>query len=226
MNPEGTDIEKVIGAPARAAAAVWRMCGSPRIWGDAWVWAGLTGAYTWWRRFAGRWAAMIGLGGAVVIVVTVVLAVVATREPADRSAEFGMEPTPTPTPGPDYLTEIEALPLAVTSLMDNGFVGDAFSHIARRVQFRDYAAAIGQAYQAEEGHLEAPPGREVWVFAFKGDVMLDIPGQPSVAYDNLTVVLDALTGDVLRAEAFYGDFESPLRAPVWLRVSTPTPAPE
>ena len=91
------------------------------------------------------------------------------------------------------------------------------------MQFRDYAAAIGQAFQAEEGHLEAPPDTEVWVFAFKGDVVLDIPGQPSLTFDNLTVVLDALTGDVLRAEAFYGDYESPLRAPVWLQPPTPTP---
>ena len=224
MNPEGPDIETIIGALARAAAAVWRVCGSPRIWGDAWVWARLTGAYAGWRGIAGRWAAPAAIAAAAIAVlaITIPVAVLTTRDGSERPPE----PTPVPTPGPDYMTEIEALPLAVTSLMDNGFVGDAFSHIARRVQFRDYAAAIGQAYQAEEGHLEAPPGREVWVFAFKGDVMLDIPGQPSVAYDNLTVVLDALTGDVLRAEAFYGDFDSPLRAPVWLRVSTPTPPPE
>ena len=224
MNPEGADIEKVIRALARAAAAAWRMSGSPRIWGDAWVWARLTGAYAGWRRIAGRWAAPAAIAAAVIalLAVTIPVAVLTTRDGRERPPE----PTPTPTPGPDYLTEIEALPLAVTSLTENGFVGDTFSHIARRVPFRDYAAAIGQAFAAEEGHMEAPPDLEVWVFAFKGDVVLDVPGQPSVAYDNLTVVLDALTGNVLRAEAFYGDFESPLRAPVWLRVSTPTPAPE
>ena len=197
------------------------MCGSPRIWGDVWVWARLTAAYAGWRRIAGRWAAPTAIAAAAtaVLAIAVPVAVLTTRD----GSELTPEPTPTPTPGPDYLTEIEALPLAVTSLRENGFAGDAFSHIARRVKFRDYAAAIGQAFAAEEGHMEASPDQEVWVFAFKGVVTLDVPGQPSVTYDNLTVVLDALTGDVLRAEAFYGDFESPLRAPVWLHLPTPTP---
>ena len=124
------------------------------------------------------------------------------------------------------MTEIEALPLAVTALRENGFEGGSFSHIARRVPFMDYATAIGQAFQAEQGHLEAPPELEVWVFGFRGNVRLDLPDEPSVFFDNLTVVLDALSGDVVRAEAFYGDFESPLRAPVWLRLPSPAPEPE
>ncbi|MCH7982803.1 MAG: hypothetical protein IIC28_02415, partial [Chloroflexi bacterium] len=44
-----------------------------------------------------------------------------------------------------------------------------------------------------------------------------------VKYDNLTVILDALTGHVYRVEAFYGEYESEARAPVWLSPPTPTP---
>jgi hypothetical protein len=44
-----------------------------------------------------------------------------------------------------------------------------------------------------------------------------------VKYDNLTVVLDAITGEIYRVEAFYGEYESEARAPVWLRPPTPTP---
>ena len=201
------------------------MCGSPRIWGDARAWSRLTAAYGGWRRIAGRWAAptAIGLGGVAAVALIAVIALATGGEGADLAAT----PTPTPTPRPPYLTEIEALPRAVQALRENGFVGESFFHIARRVPFLQYATAIGQAFHAEEGHLEVPTDREVWVFGFTGDVRLDLPdGQPVVYYDNLTVVLDALTGDVLRAEAFYGDFESPLRAPVWLLIPTPSPEPE
>ncbi|MBM3956524.1 MAG: hypothetical protein FJ313_00550 [Gemmatimonadetes bacterium] len=200
------------------------MSGSPRIWADAWVWARLAQAWAAWRRLAGRRAGPIAIGaagiGAVAAIVAVAVIAAGGGPPAARAL-------PTPTPGPAYLTEVEALPLAVVALRENGFVGDSFPHIARRVPFRDYAAAIGQAFQAEEGHLELEPQREVWVFAFSGDLLLDLPdGQLPVHFDNLTVVMDALTGDVVRAEAFYGDFESPLRAPVWLRPPTPTPQAE
>jgi len=202
------------------------MCGSPRLWGDARAWARLTAAYAGWRRIAGRWAAPAAIGLAGVAAVVVIVVIVVTTEGGGEGAVPAAEATPTPTPGPHYITEIEALPLAVTTLRQHGFVGESFTHIARRIPFGDYATAMGLAYQAEQGHLEAAPELEVWVFGFRGDVRLDLPDEPSVFFDNLTVVLDALTGDVLRAEAFYGDFESPLRAPAWLRLPTPTPEGE
>jgi len=63
------------------------------------------------------------------------------------------------------------------------------------------------------------------VVAFAGDVELELSNGESVVYDNLTVILDALTAQVCRVEAFYGDYESEVRAPVWLRPPTPTPLP-
>jgi len=217
-------IDRVLGAVGSFVGAAWRMSGSPRIWGDAWTWAQARAAWVGWTRIAGRWA-VPGVAGmvAVIALVAIVVPAILSRDPGD---EPRVELEPTATPEPAYLTEVEALPLAVASLLENGFVGDSSAHIARRIRFGEYAAAIGQSFQAEEGLLEAPSETEVWVFAFKGDVELDVADQPAVRFDNLTVVLDALTGNVLRAETFYGDFESPLRAPVWLRAPTPVPAPE
>lgn len=197
------------------------MSGSPRIWGDAWVWERVLIICSGSRRLAGnRYVAGAVVVGAIVVVISIVIALVMTGE--DNTAEVASGVKPTPTRGPDYLTELDALPLAVDVLKTHGFAGNSFSHIARRVPFRDYASAIGEAFQADEGNLEIPPQREVWVFGFKGEIVLDVSDGTSVPYDNLTVVLDALSGDVIRAEAFYGDFESPLRAPVWLSVPTPT----
>ena len=52
---------------------------------------------------------------------------------------------------------------------------------------------------------------------------LNLVGGEVVKYNNLTVVLDALTGEVYRIEAFYGEYESEARAPSWLSPPTPTP---
>ena len=220
----GAVIDRVLQAVWGGLAVAWRMCGSPRLWGDAWAWARLTGAYGGWRSVAGRWAAPAALGLAGLVTIGLIATIVVAT--GGGEAEPVATEEPTPTPGPRYMTEIEALPCAVEALRENGFEGESFTHIARRVPFGDYATAIGQRFQAEQGNMEVPVDREVWVFAFKGNVRLELPDQPSVFYDNLTIVLDALTGGVLRAEAFYGDFESPLRAPVWLRIPTPSPEPE
>ena len=78
------------------------------------------------------------------------------------------------------------------------------------------AAAIGEEFRVEAGLLELPPDAEVWVFGFRGDVALNLPDENPVQYNNLTLVLDALTGEVVRTEAFYGDLDLPTRAPEWL----------
>jgi len=85
--------------------------------------------------------------------------------------------------------------------------------------------AIGELERAERGLLETPTDTEIWAVAFAGDVELELDNGEVVKYDNLTVVLDALTGKIFRVEAFYGEYESEARAPVWLRPSTATPVP-
>ena len=141
--------------------------------------------------------------------------------------------TPTPFTGPLYMTEVRSLnmtevrslSLALAAARDNGLVSQNFEHIGRRLLFGDYATAIGEADRAERGLLETPSETEVWIFAFAGDVQLELSNGERVDYDNLTVVLDALTGQIYRVEAFFGEYESEARAPVWLRPPTPTPAP-
>jgi hypothetical protein len=133
--------------------------------------------------------------------------------------------TPTPFTGPLYMTEVRSLSLALAAARDNGLVSQNFEHIGRRLLFGDYATAIGEADRAERGLLETPSETEVWIFAFAGDVQLELSNGERVDYDNLTVVLDALTGQIYRVEAFFGEYESEARASVWLRPPTPTPAP-
>ena len=64
----GAAIDRILQAVCGGLAAAWRMCGSPRVWGDAWTWARVTGAYGGWQGVAGRWAAPTALGLAGVVV--------------------------------------------------------------------------------------------------------------------------------------------------------------
>ncbi len=225
----------LLDAILRRLAFVWRSFGSPRIAGDekavravrsAWSSSGRvaeagTGVST---RARNAIIASSGVLVSVLVIWLVFLGFGARDNDDGPGASTGM-PTPTPFAGPVYLTEVAALGGAVAAARENGLVSSEFAHISRRIRFGEYAEAIGETYRADKGLLETPSDTEVWAFAFSGDVELKLDGGEVVKYNNLTVILDALTGQVYRIEAFYGEYESEARAPVWLRPPTPTPVP-
>jgi len=215
-------------------AAVWRVFGSPRIAGDAKAVSSLKTAWANKEQAKKRTTSLsartrnfvIGAGGlvAVVLLIWLVMSMFGGGGDEESVVDTGF-PTPTPFAGPEYMTEVSALSLALAAARDAGLVSQDFEHIARRLQFVEYAQAIGEAGRAERGLLEAPADTEIWAVAFAGDVELELDSGERVAYDNLTVVLDALTGKIFRVEAFYGEYESEARAPAWLRPPTPTVVP-
>ena len=228
-------LRSIQGWLAHNLAFFWRIAGSPRIAGDDKVASTLKNAWENRERpvegvrkstsgmsvRARNWIiTVLGVLFAIVLV-WVVMSVFGGGENEDALAEG--PPTPTPFAGPEYMNEIGALSLAIAAARDAGLVSQNFEHIARRIQFVEYAEAIGEANRAERGLLKVPTDTEVWAFAYAGDVTLELDTGDRVDYDNLTVVLDALTGKIYRVEAFYGDYESEARAPVWLRPPTPTP---
>ncbi len=216
-------------ATVRKLTAIWRVFGSPRISGDKKV-------YSWIKQGWKRKERAIYLASVVTsntrnrlitasgVVAALLLVWLAMSLGNDDISEFAVNDFPTPTPfaGPQYMTEVQALNLAIMAARDNGLISQNFSHIARRIQFGEYAQAIGELDRANRGLLETPADTEVWAFAFAGDVQLELATGDRVNYDNLSVVIDALTGNVYRVEAFYGDYESEARAPAWLRPPTPT----
>jgi hypothetical protein len=214
-------------------ASVWRTFGSPRIVGDekaakalktAWEGRGSNGEAGENLGTRTRNAVVASSGVLVAILVIWLLFAMVSSDDEESASSVGLA-TPTPFAGPLYMTEVRSLSLALTAARDNGLVSQDFEHVGRRIQFGEYAAAIGEADRAERGLLETPPETEVWAFAFAGDVQLELSNGEHVDYDNLTVVLDALTGQIYRVEAFFGDYKSEARAPEWLRPPTPTPAP-
>lgn len=215
-------------------AVVWRVFGSPRIAGDEKAVSSVKSA--WANKDLARKRTtsitarirniIIGSSGlvAAALLIWIVMSTFGGDGDENELVNGGF-PTPTPFARPEFLTEVQALSFAVAAARDAGLVTQNFEHIARRIQFGEYAEAIGELDRAERGLLETPSETEIWAFGFPGDVALELDNGERVEYDNLTIVVDALTGKIYRVEAFYGEYESGARAPVWLRPPTPTPVP-
>ena len=210
-----------MGIFTKVADSAWRMAGSPRVPGAAALAKTVSGAGGALGSLPGvvkGLFVMALLTGAAVVAVVVVVKAFDPFSRGDKAPEATVAPLP-------YLTEVDAVKAAVAAAIEKGMKSDDFAHISRRIQMRDYAAAIGESARVEAGFYEVRPETEVWAVAFTGEVTLDIGSARPIVYDNLTVVLDALSGKVYRVEAFYGDFETPARAPVWLQPRSGTPLP-
>jgi hypothetical protein len=211
-------------------ATIWRSFGSPRIAGDEKAVSSIKKAWSKRERAIEKGTSLtartrniiIGASGLVVAAILIWLIISIYGGGDDLSSSSGLA-TPTPLTGPEFLTEVSALSLAVVAARDNGLVSQDFEHIARRVSFGEYAQAIGELNRADRGLLETSSETEIWAIAFAGDVQLELSNGERVDYDNLTVLVDALTGQIFRVEAFYGEYESEARAPIWLRPPTPEP---
>jgi len=225
-------LQQVLRSILQRLAAVWRVFGSPRIVGDEKAASAVKSALSdvsragevgssWSTRTRGAAIASSG----VLIAVLVIWALLASRGGGDESEGTSALAPPTPFSGPRFITEIRSLGIALAAARESGLMSEEVSHVSRRIQFGEYAQAIGEQDRAERGLLETSSDTEIWAVAFSGDVEIQLGSGDHVEYDNLTVVLDALTGTVYRVEAFFGDYESEARAPAWLRPPTPTPVP-
>jgi hypothetical protein len=221
----------IVNAIISRLAFVWRIFGSPRIASDEKM---ITAVHSiWGKRYrvpkfgsgtsTRARKAIVASSGVLVSALVIWLVIVGfgmgAADETDTSAA-----TPTPESGGTvYLTEVAALGNALVAARDNGLISKEITHISRRIQFSEYADAIGESYRADKGLLSASPDTEVWAIAFAGDVELMLITGEMVKYNNLTVVLDAITAEIYRVEAFYGEYETEARAAVWLRPPTPTP---
>ncbi len=223
----------ILDALVRRLSTVWRVFGSPRVAGDEKVVSTIKSGWA-KKEQASRRAASVGVRtrnaliasvGLLLAAILIWLIISLFGGGDDKPVASEQAPTPTVSAGPEFMTEVQALNFAISAAREAGLVSQNFEYIARRIPFIEYARAIGEADRAERGLLEISPDTEVWAFAFAGDVQLKLETGESVDYDNLTIVLNAITGKVYRTEAFYGEYESEARAPVWLRPPTPTPSP-
>ncbi len=93
--------------------------------------------------------------------------------------------------------------------------------IARRITFKEYALLGGERTLEFFGTPDVAPGAVVWVVSMKGEIQTQFLDQDPLTFDNITVVLDAVSGSTLQIETFYEDYETGLRIPNSFDPTTP-----
>ena len=86
--------------------------------------------------------------------------------------------------------------------------------IARQISFGQYAELAGERTKAFFGTPDYSPSAVVWVVSLRGDVTAPLLEGEVLNFDNLTIVLDAISGERLHVETFFADFESDVKIPI------------
>ena len=55
------------------------------------------------------------------------------------------------------------------------------------------------------------PDKEIWVITFEGTVKMTLPGSGSETYDNITIALDAQTGEIIGTDAYPNGYTPPYK---------------
>lgn len=200
-------------APRRAGAVLYGASRAARSGARVMRWP--------WRAprvFTGRWAIA---ASALVLIVAAAVAGAVIRTSGAPSEPTTPQP-PTPTAGP--LSEADAYETALSIAFEWGLQGSPAAHIARSLTFGRYAVLAGDSYRARVGTDGLKPDDEVWVVSFLGDVRrrLNTTGE-AVEYDNMTVILNAWTGEAVWIEAYFEEYQSPFRVPRWYDGTQPAP---
>ncbi|MCH8102879.1 MAG: hypothetical protein IIB28_06980, partial [Chloroflexi bacterium] len=95
-----------------------------------------------------------------------------------------------------------------------GIEGTPDVWIARQINFGQYAELAGESTKSIFGTPDYSPSAVVWVVSMRGNVTGPLLGAEVINFDNLTIVLDAVSGERLHIETFFEDFESNLKIPI------------
>lgn len=105
----------------------------------------------------------------------------------------------------DLLTPAEAKAEGLAQARIAGLIGEPTSTFAELTTLEQYlftsSNGTGQCCPPVSP-LIGDPNQEVWVVAFRGKVKLTLPGSSGETYDNITLALDARTGEVIGTDAY------------------------
>ena len=110
----------------------------------------------------------------------------------------------------DLLTPEEAKTEGLAQARIAGLVGEPTSTFATLTSLAEYVETSSYGtgnLSSEAASVGLHPDTKVWVVAFRGPVKLTLPSSGGKTSDNITLALDARTGEIIRAYA-YPDGES------------------
>ena len=105
----------------------------------------------------------------------------------------------------DLLTPAKAKKEGLAQARIAGLVGEPTSVFAELTTLEQYvftsSNGTGQL-GSDAASIGLHPDRKVWVVAFRGKVKLTLPSSGGKTYDNITLALDARTGEVIGTNAY------------------------
>lgn len=103
------------------------------------------------------------------------------------------------------LDEQAAVQRAIQFARSAGLQGDITQHGAARMSLNAYTALHGGKLGRDAASVGRAPEKAVWVVSMLGKVNLTLPGLPGPGsdrvFDNITVALDAVSGEVIGVAA-------------------------
>ena len=95
-----------------------------------------------------------------------------------------------------------------------GLVGDPTNVVSKLTNLEDYTmVSTGGTGQlgADAGSVGWYADRQIWVIAFRGDVRMTLPGAGGGTFDNITIAIDAETGELIGTDAYPEGYVPPYR---------------
>ena len=118
-----------------------------------------------------------------------------------------------PSQGKDnLLTADQAKTRGLAEARFAGLVGEPTSVKATLTNLEDYirVSSFGTGQLGSDaGDVGWYPDHEIWVIAFEGTVRLKLPGSSGETYDNITIALDAQTGEIIGTDAYPDGYTPP-----------------
>ena len=114
----------------------------------------------------------------------------------------------------DLLTPEEAKAEGLAQARTAGLVGEPTSTFATLTNLQEYTETSTHGtgmLGADAASVGWHPDRKVWVIAFRGKVKLTLPGSSGETYDNITLALDAHTGELIGTDAYPAGYTIPYK---------------
>ena len=119
------------------------------------------------------------------------------------------------------ITKAQAIERAFQEAKDLGLADAPTVWIARQISFGDYSILAGDRARAFAGTPDVSPTAIAWVISMNGVWSTVLLGDTEVQFDNIVVVLDAITGEPFQIATYFQDFESDVRLPTFFDPTEP-----
>ena len=119
------------------------------------------------------------------------------------------------------ITEDQAIALAFQEARDLGLAEAPTVWMARQISFGEYSTLAGDRARAFAGTPDVSPTAITWVISMSGEWSTPLLGDTVVEFDNVVVVLDAISGEPFQVATYFEDFESDVRLPAFFDPTGP-----